>query len=119
MPIISNLNIQGRGFEIAFDGIRVYITLTEYYINKVIGLCGAYNLNSNDDFLAPNKIIESNVVTFSDYYKLNQNLPTPLQIAPCDLMITVTKNLIFKVQTRNETQKNKKRLYKTKLILPF
>lgn len=55
----------------------------------MIGLCGTFNLNSNDDFLAPNNIVETSIVTFSDYYKINVDVATPIQINPCDLMISV------------------------------
>lgn len=65
-------------------------------MNKIIGLCGAFNLNSNDDFLAPNNIVETNIVTFTDYFKVNQDETTPTQTNPCDQMITVNfKQLIF------------------------
>lgn len=95
LKLLINEIILGKGFSISFDGIRVYITLEEFYKNRTIGLCGAFNLNSNDDFYTPNQMVETSVVTFSDYYKINPNLATPSQIAPCDLMITV--NTIFVV----------------------
>ncbi len=86
------MNKLGRvGFIVLFDGIRVYITLKEYFMNKIIGLCGTYNLNSDDDFLAPNNMVETNIVTFSDYFKVNKDLETPMQTSPCDQMISVIK----------------------------
>jgi hypothetical protein len=86
----DSLVIRGLDFTIVFDGIRVYITLGGVYLNRIIGLCGAFNLNTHDDFLAPNNIVESNIITFTDYYKVNPNLPTPTQTNPCDQMISVS-----------------------------
>lgn len=73
-----------------FDGIRVYITLDEIYEGKVMGLCGTYNFNSQDDFTASNNIIETNIVAFSDSYKVDPTSSTPSQTNPCDMMITVS-----------------------------
>ena len=86
----DSLLIRGKDFTIIFDGLRVYITIGGVYLNKIIGLCGAFNLNTNDDFLAPNNIVEKNIITFTNYYKVNPNLPTPTQTNPCDQMISVS-----------------------------
>ena len=71
-------------------------------MNKVIGLCGTYNLNSDDDFLAPNNMVEKNIVTFSDYFKMNKDLATPLQTNPCDQMISVIKFKAFLINYLSE-----------------
>lgn len=71
-------------------------------MNKIKGLCGTYNLNSNDDFLAPNNIVETNIVTFTDYYKVNQEISTPIQINSCDQMISVILTNLILVSIANK-----------------
>lgn len=79
----------GDGFKVFFDGIRLYITLDTEYENKVKGLCGTFNYQTQDDFLASNNIIETNLVKFADSYKTDLTVTTPPQNDPCDSTVSV------------------------------
>lgn len=82
-------SVQGKGFYILFDGIRVYITVDPLFLNNIRGLCGTYNYKSSDDFMPPNGFIESDIISFVDSYKLDESCETPKQIAPCDTFPSV------------------------------
>lgn len=73
----------GPGFYLVFDGIRLYITLESLYANLVRGLCGTFNFQNQDDFLASNNIIETNLIQFADSFKIDLSTLTPEQSDPC------------------------------------
>ena len=91
--LMNILKILGEGFNVIFDGIRIFIKLNGVFINKVRGLCGTLNYKYQDDFLAPNNMIESSVLSFSEFYKTYSNSITPPQTSPCEN--TDVKNLKF------------------------
>ncbi|CAF2974554.1 unnamed protein product [Rotaria sp. Silwood2] len=47
---------------------RIYIKLHPSFFNRVRGLCGTFNYITNDDFLTPNNIIETDLLTFANAY---------------------------------------------------
>ncbi|CAF2077019.1 unnamed protein product [Rotaria magnacalcarata] len=47
---------------------RIYVKLHPSFVNRVRGLCGTFNYITNDDFLTPNNVIESDLVTFANAY---------------------------------------------------
>jgi hypothetical protein len=47
---------------------RIYIRLDPSFVNRVRGLCGTFNYITKDDFLTPNNVIETNLVTFANAY---------------------------------------------------
>jgi hypothetical protein len=69
---------------VTFGGIRLYITLGTQFQNKVRGLGGTFNYQTQDDFLAANNILEMNLVQFADSYKIDHTVGTPAQTDPCD-----------------------------------
>jgi len=82
--------LKGKGFEINFDGSKLYITLHPLYQNKTRGLCGTYNYNGGDDFTTSDGFIEVDLVSFADSYlsSLNLGCVAPKQTNPCDLDIS-------------------------------
>lgn len=70
-----------------FDGIRVYITFDDKYSNSVKGLCGNFNYMIDDEFMAANNMIELNIMSFADSYKLDLSVLTPNQTNPCEYMV--------------------------------
>lgn len=82
-------SLEGKGFNILFDGVRIYITLDPMYIDNVRGLCGTFNFKSSDDFLPPSGFIESDVFSFVDSYKTDISCETPKQNQPCENFIAV------------------------------
>ncbi|CAG2184395.1 unnamed protein product [Mytilus edulis] len=59
--------VKAFGFKVLFDKRRaVYIYLAPYFANKVIGLCGKYNYQQDDDFCTQNGVVETNAVNFVD-----------------------------------------------------
>jgi von Willebrand factor type D domain len=87
----------GRGFQIQFDGMRTYIRLDPLYVNNTRGLCGTYDFNSQNDFLTHISIIETNIKTFAEDYKLNAACQTPTQLHPCQ------QNVVVCILDRRET----------------
>ncbi|CAF3360715.1 unnamed protein product [Rotaria sp. Silwood1] len=75
--------LSGRGFQIQFDGIRAYIRLDPLFVNNTRGLCGTYDFNSQNDFLTHISIVETNIKTFVDDYKVDAACATPSQQHPC------------------------------------
>jgi len=84
-----NFSLQGRGFEIQFDGLRVYIRLDSLFVDKTRGLCGTYDFNSANDFVTLASIVEPDIKTFIDYYKVKTECTTPTQDNPCRLYANV------------------------------
>lgn len=79
----------GRGFQIQFDGIRVYIRLDPFYVNNTRGLCGTYDFSSQNDFLTHISIVETNIKTFVDDFKTDLTCLTPAQENPCQQYVYV------------------------------
>ncbi|CAF3556554.1 unnamed protein product [Adineta steineri] len=75
--------ISGHGFQIQFDGIRVYINLDPLFYNNTRGLCGTYDFNTNNEFLTHISITETNIKSFLDDYKTDSQCITPTQQQPC------------------------------------
>ena len=84
-------SLKGKGFEILFDGSKLYTTLDPAFIDATRGLCGTYNFNGADDFTAAGGFIESDIIDFTDSYKSDkQGLCTaPAQADPCASVIGV------------------------------
>jgi hypothetical protein len=80
----------GTDFSIYFDGFRVYINLGPSFVNQTRGLCGTYNFVTRDDYQTPNGLIETNLISFADAYKITPTCNTPLQTAPCSLFPAVS-----------------------------
>ncbi|CAF2003035.1 unnamed protein product [Rotaria magnacalcarata] len=85
------LVLLGRGFNIQFDGIRIYIRLDPIFVNNTRGLCGTYDYNSQNDFLTHISIVETNIKTFVDDYKTDIACITPSYGHPCQQNIANEK----------------------------
>ncbi|CAF0996864.1 unnamed protein product [Rotaria sordida] len=83
--------LTGRGFQIQFDGIRVYVRLDPIFVNNTRGLCGTYDFNSQNDFLTHISIVETNIKTFVDDYTTNPACSTPPQEHPCQQNVVNAK----------------------------
>jgi hypothetical protein len=91
------IGVYGKEFAIWFDGWRVYIRLDQRYIGNVRGLCGTYNFKSSDDFTPPNGIVESDVYSFANSYKLDLSCNSPNQHSPCEQHISVREFFFIKL----------------------
>ncbi|GFR27036.1 von Willebrand factor [Trichonephila clavata] len=55
-----------NGLSLLWDGQnRIYIDAPSTLSNQVMGLCGTFNRNQNDDFLTPEKDVEADVASFA------------------------------------------------------
>ncbi|CAF0885223.1 unnamed protein product [Rotaria sp. Silwood1] len=70
---------------IHFDPLtsRIYIKLHPSFFNQVRGLCGTFNYVTKDDFLTPNNVIETNLVTFANAYLASSCSIPDQQIDTC------------------------------------
>ncbi|KAK3611485.1 hypothetical protein CHS0354_039098 [Potamilus streckersoni] len=77
-----------NGITILWDGrTRLYITAPPQFIGKTKGLCGTYDFNQKNDFLTPQKDIETNPNVFGNRWKTEPNCLDVNQDAihnPCD-----------------------------------
>ncbi|XP_015259099.1 PREDICTED: mucin-2-like, partial [Cyprinodon variegatus] len=53
--------------------MQVYISLESGYKGKTRGLCGSFNMVSNDDMKTPQGIVEGTALTFSNSWKANMS----------------------------------------------
>ncbi|CAF0896589.1 unnamed protein product [Rotaria sordida] len=85
----STVFIEVRNFQstvvLHFDPLtsRIYIKLHPSFFNRVRGLCGTFNYVANDDFLTPNDVIETNLVTFANAYLASSCSIPDQQIDTC------------------------------------
>ncbi|KAK3611483.1 hypothetical protein CHS0354_039095 [Potamilus streckersoni] len=63
-----------NGITILWDGrTRAYITAPPQFIGRTKGLCGTYDFNQKNDFLTPQKDIETNPNVFGNRWKTEPN----------------------------------------------
>ncbi|CAB3983234.1 EGF-like repeat and discoidin I-like domain-containing 3 [Paramuricea clavata] len=61
------------GLTVRYDGVyNVYITLSSRYRGKVVGLCGNYNGNINDEYLDVNSHLSVSVSEFADSWNVDR-----------------------------------------------
>ena len=85
------ISVKGKGWEVLFDGSKLYITVDPIFQDNTRGLCGTYNFNSADDFTSPQGFIETDILDFTDSYKsdsLSQNCQSPYQFDPCEDLLS-------------------------------
>jgi hypothetical protein len=80
---MSHLNL-GTCFRIMFDGVRVYVTLEQCFLGNTRGLCGTYDMKSDNEFLMRIDIVETTIQTFVNEFRVNPKCETPAQQDPCD-----------------------------------
>ena len=63
------------GVRVSWDGLyRVAVTVSTSWRGRLCGLCGNYNDNPNDDFIASNNILASSSDIFAYSWVLNNNI---------------------------------------------
>ena len=63
--------------KVFWNGIsRVQVTASTVWKDKLCGLCGHYNNDPSDDFMAPNSQLVSTTEQFSNSWVLNNNIST-------------------------------------------
>jgi hypothetical protein len=69
------------------------------FVNQTRGLCGTFNYITRDDYLTPNRLIETNLIGFADAYKISSTCTTPSQTTTaCNLFPAVNEikeNILF------------------------
>ncbi|XP_038123894.1 otogelin [Cyprinodon tularosa] len=77
----------GLHLQYSWTEFRLYLQADETWKDNMVGLCGTFNGNSQDDFLSPSGMIESSPHLFGNSWKVSSacsmSLSTP-QIDPCD-----------------------------------
>ena len=62
------------GLNVQYDGVyNVFVTVYGRYKGKMLGLCGTFNGNKNDDFKKPNNLVTANAQDFGISWKVDQN----------------------------------------------
>ncbi|XP_053473113.1 otogelin [Ictalurus furcatus] len=79
--------VQGLRLQYNWKEFRLYLQLAELWRDDTVGLCGTFNGNIQDDFLAPSGMIESSPNLFGNAWRLSSAcMPRPSlpQLDPCD-----------------------------------
>ncbi|XP_056591424.1 otogelin [Triplophysa dalaica] len=78
---------QGLRLQYNWREFRLYLQLEEQWRDDTVGLCGTFNGNFQDDFLAPSGMIESTPYLFGNAWRVSSAcVPRPSlpQLDPCD-----------------------------------
>ncbi|XP_058637642.1 otogelin [Onychostoma macrolepis] len=78
---------QGLRLQYNWREFRLYLQLEERWRDDTVGLCGTFNGNIQDDFLAPSGMIESTPYLFGNAWRVSSAcMPRPSlpQLDPCD-----------------------------------
>nr|XP_055062769.1 otogelin isoform X3 [Misgurnus anguillicaudatus] len=78
---------QGLRLQYNWREFRLYLQLDEQWRDDTVGLCGTFNGNIQDDFLAPSGMIESTPYLFGNAWRVSSAcVPRPSlpQLDPCD-----------------------------------
>ncbi|XP_073764936.1 otogelin isoform X2 [Danio rerio] len=78
---------QGLWLQYNWKEFRLYLQLEEQWRDNTLGLCGTFNGNIQDDFLAPSGMIESTPFLFGNAWRVSSAcVPRPSlpQLDPCD-----------------------------------
>ncbi|XP_072527000.1 otogelin, partial [Salminus brasiliensis] len=78
---------QGLRLQYNWREFRLYLQLGELWKDDTVGLCGTFNGNIQDDFLAPSGMIESTPQLFGNAWRVSSAcVPRPSlpQLDPCD-----------------------------------
>ena len=66
----------------AMTGTRVYVLLHDRHKNRVKGLCGNYNGQTEDDFVTRTGSVEFSASVFGDSWKISDSCPEIIQDIP-------------------------------------
>ncbi|XP_016092643.1 otogelin-like [Sinocyclocheilus grahami] len=78
---------QGLRLQYNWREFRLYLQLEKQWRDDTVGLCGTFNGNIQDDFLAPSGMIESTPYLFGNAWRVSSAcVPRPIlpQLDPCD-----------------------------------
>uniref|UniRef100_A0A673LF66 Otogelin-like n=1 Tax=Sinocyclocheilus rhinocerous TaxID=307959 RepID=A0A673LF66_9TELE len=78
---------QGLQLQYNWREFRLYLQLEEQWRDDTVGLCGTFNGNIQDDFLAPSGMIESTPYLFGNAWRVSSACvarPSLPQLDPCD-----------------------------------
>ncbi|KAG1943166.1 otogelin-like protein [Pimephales promelas] len=78
---------QGLRLQYNWKEFRLYLQLGQQWRDDTVGLCGTFNGNIQDDFLAPSGMIESTPYLFGNAWRVSSAcVPRPSlpQLDPCD-----------------------------------
>ncbi|TRY85791.1 hypothetical protein DNTS_014593 [Danionella cerebrum] len=78
---------QGLRLQYNWKEFRLYLQLEEHWRDNTVGLCGTFNGNIQDDFLAPSGMVESTPYLFGNSWRVSSScVPRPSlpQLDPCD-----------------------------------
>ncbi|XP_036439819.1 otogelin isoform X3 [Colossoma macropomum] len=79
--------VEGIRLQYNWREFRLYLQLGELWRDDTVGLCGTFNGNIQDDFLAPSGMIESTPQLFGNAWRVSSAcVPRPSlpQLDPCD-----------------------------------
>lgn len=63
------------GVRIKWDnGMGVFITVEDSFMNKVSGLCGDYNLNKTTEYFMPDGLLARNEVQFANSWRIDSSV---------------------------------------------
>ncbi|KAM9494299.1 otogelin [Clarias gariepinus] len=80
--------VHGLRLQYNWKEFQLYLQLGELWRDDTVGLCGTFNGNIQDDFLAPSGMIESSPNLFGNAWRLSSAcMPRPSlpQLDPCDI----------------------------------
>lgn len=74
------------GLRVRWDkAMRVYIHLDSKYMNSVCGLCGNFDGNAYNDFVARSGLLETGAVQFANTWRTKSSCPEAgVRVDPCD-----------------------------------
>ena len=77
--------VQGDGIKVEWNNVHnVRVTVFGRYLNRTCGLCGTFNRNPNDDFLAQNGATLDNAVDFGNSWKTDPDCENATDLVhPC------------------------------------
>ena len=77
------------GLNVKWDGIsRAYVMVQPRFRGMTCGLCGTFNKNQNDDLTTKENVVETNVITFGNSWKVNPACnDTQPSKHPCEMQI--------------------------------
>lgn len=98
-----------NGVSVLWDGHnRIYIDAPPSLFDQTMGLCGTFNHNQNDDFLTPDKDVESSVDAFAARWQASDSCHKrtrrssrrpyemqPQKVADAEMLCSVLKSGTF------------------------
>ncbi|XP_030649228.1 otogelin [Chanos chanos] len=96
---------QGLRLQYNWREFRLYLQVDEFWKEDTVGLCGTFNGNIQDDFLAPSGMIESTPQLFGNAWRVSSacvTRPSLPQLDPCDTHQQAASYAIEKCEVLNK-----------------